>query len=137
MDRSEFYRPPADLDHSAHPVTWLRIKLLAKRATAAGYVDVARRAVDDWDTIARTMGVTEDYHGFYTEAMAGTLTRTIDDMLVEAAPRACRADEAAGGSWSPAADSLIRLLNWAWQVYEEQPDTYHAWEADQIRSLLP
>jgi hypothetical protein len=136
MDRAEFYRGPEELQKSAHPVTWLRIQFLAERAIAAGYSAVAQRMTDDWQVVAQTLGVVEDYHGFYTPAVADHLSRTIDDMLEEAAPRQCTDDEAHGQSWSVRTDSMIRLLNWAWQVYETQPNAYDAWEAAQIRLLL-
>jgi hypothetical protein len=101
LDRGEFHRQPADLYGSAHPVTWLRIKSLTVRAAAAGHTEQAQRIATEWDTVARALGVAEDYHGVYGQPLEEAVARSIDDMLIEAAPRACTDDEAAGEAWSP------------------------------------
>lgn len=136
MSQGDFYRESDDLIGSAHPVTWLRVKFLVQRATAAGYADVAAQVACDWDEAARIMGVQEDYHGFYHPSFARIVERTIDDMLTETAPRPCSTEEAAGMNWNPATDAPVRLLNWAWQEYLADPATYPAWEGDHIPLLL-
>ncbi len=136
MSPGDFYRESEDLIGSTHPVTWLRVKFLVKRATAAGYGDVAAQVARDWAEAARIMGVQEDYHGFYHPALARIVEQAIDDMLTETEPRPCSPEEAAGTCWNPATDSPVRLLNWAWQAYLAHPASYPAWEADYIALLL-
>jgi hypothetical protein len=137
LDHSDFYRPPEKLRLSAHPLTWLRVRLLADRAAASGFSKLGWQVVDEWRSVAQILGVREDYHGFYHEAIAPLLSRTITDMLVEAGPREYTEVEAAGGGWIPATDSPIRLLNWAWQVYSGDPAGYSTWEAEQITKFVP
>jgi hypothetical protein len=136
MDRSNFYREQRALRGSAHPVTWLRMKFLATRAVACGYIDAAREVAEDWAAIAGSLNVQEDYHGFYDVGLAAVVERTIDDMLTVASPRACTAEEAAGGRWSAENDTPVRLFNSAWQVYRTTPDTYGSWETAQVEALL-
>jgi hypothetical protein len=68
VDRGDFYREPYDLRFSTHPVKWLRMKLLIERAKGAGFAEVARDAEGEWKTVATTMAVSEDYHGFYDKS---------------------------------------------------------------------
>jgi hypothetical protein len=82
------------------------------------------------------MGIVEDYHGFYHERLHNSVKQTIEDMLVETAPRPYTPEEAAGGGWDSGVDSPVRLLNWAWQRYLANPDGYPALEADLIREFL-
>ncbi|MBI4322046.1 MAG: hypothetical protein HY675_26435 [Chloroflexi bacterium] len=136
MDRGDFYRHPQDLRMSDHPVTWLRVRFLVERACAAGFSELSKRIETEWRKVAKIMGVDEDYHGFYDEAMAPTIKRIVDDMLIEAAPRRCTDVEATGGEWNSEADSFVRLLNWAWQVYGVSPEEYASWESMQLELLL-
>jgi hypothetical protein len=75
-------------------------------------------------------------HGFYQDGLADLIRHTIDDMLVEASPRAHTAGEAQGGEWTAGADSPGHLINLAWQVYHADAASYPSWEADQIAALL-
>ncbi len=136
MQRGDFYRQPSDLEHSNHPVTWLRVRLLASRARQAGFVDLAERVEGEWSLIARTMGVVADYHGFYDDAPEDSITQTVADMLTEAAPRQCTGPEALGVGWdnSPPAISAS-LFNQAWQVYRHDPRAYDAWETKALAAL--
>jgi hypothetical protein len=136
MDSGDFYQLPQELVRSAHPVTWLRVRFLTRRATAAGFHNLAQRIEHEWGEVARIMGIVEDYHGFYHEELADLVLRTIEDMLTEVQPRAFTDHEVAGGDWHPASDSPVRLLNLAWQKYWAAPEHYGAWEADQIAALL-
>jgi hypothetical protein len=135
LDEADFYRQPDEL-RSSHPVTWLRVRFLAGRATLAGFPELARAAEEEWHTVAQALRVVEDYHGFYADTLEDAVTRIIDDMLTETGPRTFLAAEAAGGDWSPQADTLVRLFNWAWQIYAADPERYPAWEAAQIALLL-
>lgn len=136
MDRGDFYRYPQDLEMSDHPVTWLRVRFLAERASFAGFSDLAGTIEEEWRKVGEVMGVDEDYHGFYVDAMAPAVKRIIDDMLVEAAPRECTSNDAAGSEWDSSAGSLVGLLNRAWQVYGASLEEYAGWESGQIALLL-
>lgn len=136
MQRGDFYRGSIDLQYSDHPVTWLRVRLLAERTRAVGFGDLAHDMEGEWDLVARTMGVVEDYHGFYDPAFRTALSRTIDDMLVETQPRQCSGPEASGEGWGEQPGLLLSLFNQAWKVYTENPSTYADWEGEALRRLL-
>jgi hypothetical protein len=136
FNESDFYRPPKNLQLSEHPVTWLRVRFLANRAADAGFSELAESVQERWEMVARIIGVAEDYHGFYHDSLSGVIENTLSCMLTEASPRAFTSAEAAGGGWRPYVDSPIRLLNWAWQVYEAKHDQYAVWEAEQMDLLL-
>lgn len=136
MQQGDFYREPADLQYSTHPVPWLRLRLLAERARTAGLADLAQEVEREWGVVAHTMGVSEDYHGFYDQALSPVLTRTIDDMLTEAGPRVCSRSEAAGEEGSSESPTLVSLLNQAWSRYQGNPAAYSEWEAEAVRQLL-
>ncbi len=135
MHRSEFYRNEQSLAGSTHPVTWLRVQFLARRARDAGFETLADTLVQEWQRIAQVLGVIEDYHGFYHRALESRLIRTLQDMLTEVAPRCYTTEEVTGTGWDPLSDSPIRLLNWAWQQYDSDPETYSTWERDYIAAL--
>ena len=136
MQRGDFYRQPADLEHSEHPVTWLRIRLLVERARANGFDDPASEVERDWNVIASTVGVAEDYHGFYDDALSPVLVKTIDDMLTETEPRVCSQDEASGEGRNVQSDELVGLLNEAWRVYRRSPSAYSEWEEKALGRIL-
>lgn len=136
LERSDLVQSPLDLRHSTHPVTWLRVKLLVERATAAGFLQEARTISNEWTAVAHAMRVTEDYHGYYDSAIGAHATQTVEDMVVETAPRPYTTEESAGGGWQSGADSVVRLLNWAWRQYLEDGGQYPAWEAAVIQRYL-
>lgn len=136
MNSADFVRSRDQLRASRHPITWLRIQFLARRAVREGFDSLARRVTDDWRALASVLNIIEDYHGYYDDAMEPVIERALEDMLTEASPRKYTSDEAAGSDWSPRVDSPVRLLNWAWQIHALQPAAYPAWEADQIERIL-
>ncbi len=136
LERSDLMQSPLDLRRSAHPVTWLRIKLLTERATAAGFSQEAQSISNEWAAVAHAMGIVEDYHGYYDSDIDVLVTRTVEDMVVEAAPRPYTTEEVAGEGWQNGADSVVRLLNWAWQQYLKAPGRYAPWEAEVIQHYL-
>lgn len=136
LAKGDFYRQPDYLNYSEHPTTWLRVRFLSERAAAKGFKHLAEIVENEWRTIAEVMDVIEDYHGFYHEALEEVIRDTIRNMLTETSPRECTDFEAAGGGWSPDSDSLIRLLNWSWQVHISDSSRYSAWEAEHIALLL-
>lgn len=135
-DRGDFYRRPEDLQASKHPVTWLRVRFLAERAGAAGFRDLAESVIDEWTAVAQIMQVKEDYHGFYDKSLSEVVAHTIEDMVVEASPRAFSESDVRCERWSPGADSLVPLFNLAWQMYSQNREAYPAWEAEQIKTLM-
>lgn len=136
FNEADFYRPPKNLQLSDHPVTWLRVHFLTDRAADAGFPKLAKSVQQRWEKVAKTIGMVEDYHGFYHESLSEVIEDTLSCMLTEASPYSFTSVESAGGGWSPCVDSPIRLLNWAWQVYETRPDQYTMWEAEQVDLLL-
>lgn len=135
-DLGNFYREPQDLQYSSHPVTWLRIHYLSKRAQVAGYRNIANEIENQWRMIAKMMNISEDYHGFYDDSLDEIISRTLEDMLVEANPRQFTQTEASGRTWNPSTDSIVRLFNWAWQVYLNDYPNFQDWEEKQIHVLL-
>lgn len=129
LERGDFYRQSTDLEKSSHPVPWLRIKLLVERARESGYQEIAEQVFQEWQELAQTMGVQEDYHGFYDEAIHPILMATINDMLIEANPRPCTREEVNSQGTQDNGTSLIAILNQAWHVYLSEPEKYAAWES--------
>ncbi len=136
LERSDLVQSPLNLRLGTHPVTWLRVKLLTERATAAGFSHEAQSISDEWAAVAHAMGVVEDYHGYYDPVIGELATQGVEAMLVEAAPRPYTAEEAAGEGWQNGTDSVIRLLNWAWQQYFKDPSQYAIWEAEVIQRYI-
>lgn len=136
LAKGDFYRRPEDLKASDHPTTWLRVHFLSELAATRGFGPLAESVENEWRKIAEVMDVAEDHHGFYHEALAGVIRNTIHNMLTETLPRGYTDSEAAGDGWTPNSDSLVRLLNWAWQVHLNDAGQYSAWEAEQIALLL-
>lgn len=139
--RDQYHIRPEELEHRDHPVTWLRIRLLAGRVRRRGFEADARALEDTWDKIATTMGVVEDYYGFYTDEFLPSIQQTIDDMIVEAAPRAFEAHEVSAAELlrvdsASTPSPPVQLLNQAWRKFLDDEDRYTAWEKKAIESLL-
>ena len=64
LGRSEYHVSEEGLARSSHPVTWIRIHLLANRARQMGYDVVATDLEEKWNEVATALGVIEDYYGF-------------------------------------------------------------------------
>lgn len=131
MSRGDFYRDESDLIGSTHPVTWLRIRLLASRARTLNWNEAADRVESEWALTAAAMRITEDYHGFYDERFRGSVEQRLDDMLTEADPHRCTADEASGRAASP-----VGLLNLAWLEFHRDPEKFGAWETARIGDII-
>ena len=139
--RDQYHIRPEELEHRDHPVTWLRIRLLADRVRRMGFEGDARALEDTWDKIATTMGVVEDYYGFYIDEFLPSIRQTIDDMIVEAAPRAFEAHEVSAAELlrvdsASTPSPPVQLLNQAWRKFLDDEDRYTAWEKKAIESLL-
>lgn len=135
MQREDFRIEQEFIMGSTHPVPWLRVQLLAKRAEAEGFVDLAKRVRTTWSETALALGIEEDYYGMYDEILEDDVTQIINDMLVETNPRSYTETELATTS-ANVLTSPIRLLNKAWEMYEAKPDTYLEWEKQVISQYL-
>jgi hypothetical protein len=139
--RDQYHIRPEELEHREHPVTWLRVKLLADRARRMGFETDATTLEETWSTIAATMAVVEDYYGFYTDDFLPSIQQTIDDMIVEAAPRAFKNHEVSAAEllkldFTSTLSSPVQLLNQAWRKFLDDEGGYTAWEKKAIESLL-
>lgn len=133
--RDAFHLPREELELSRHPVTWLRIRLLAERARQMDLVE-ADRLETEWNQIAATMGITEEYFGFYDGRFLPSIRQTIDNMLTEASPYHFSAEDVSPSDWNPEASSLVHLLNRAWSVFLNNPSSYDSWEEQAISTFL-
>lgn len=120
----------------AHPVTWLRIRLLADRARRAGRHHDATSLEGAWDNIGAAMDLTEDYYGFYDDSFLDPVQSTIEDMLTETEPRYFQEHEVTAANPDAAPVSPVQLLNTAWQEFLNNPDGYQPWEKRAIESFL-
>jgi hypothetical protein len=126
----DFYRAPADLGASSHPITWLRVQLLADRAERAGESAVARRLRDEWRTMAYALSIDEDYHGYFVAEAEPVVRSKIEDMLVETDPRAYDAEDLSK-PWQPGC-TVVALCAEAWRMFEANPEEYDRWERKTI-----
>ena len=131
IGQDAYQRSFDDQMHSSHPVTWLRIKVLADRARSLGWTEVADEIEEDWKNIAAMLGIEEDHFGCYDEAFLPDLQKTIDDMLTEADPRRVKSDEI---RYDGPVNSISApaLLNLAWRRLRADSPTYADWEAQAI-----
>ena len=142
LSRSDLYLAPEELERSKHPVTWLRIRLLVRRAEEMGLLEAASQIKQEWAALAGVMQVSEDYHGYYEDVMEEEVHRVISDMLAEANPRQFlpeevdlnSADEVAPGAQSTG--NPVRLLTHAWQAHNLRPDLYAEWERKAIKAYI-
>ncbi len=125
-----------DQMRSDHPVTWLRIRLLAERARALGWQDAADEIEQDWRNIADLLGLQEDYFGCFDEKFLPALNRTIGDMMTEANPRRISAQEVTFDGTIVAKTTPCAVLNSAWRHLEADSRNYASWESQAINAWL-
>ena len=94
LGRSQYH--VEKLAHTSHPLTWIRIQVLADRARQMGYKEIADNLEDEWDEIASALGIVKNYNGFYDPIFLPKIQQKLDDMLTETAPRQFQALEVAG-----------------------------------------
>lgn len=133
---NEYHVPKGALAHSSHPVTWIRIHLLADRADRMGYNVVATDLEEKWNQVATALGVTEDYGGFYDPSFLPVIQQKLDDMLTETSPREFQKPEVSSKESESTFTSLVALLNMAWQKFLDDPDAYREWEENAISCFL-
>jgi hypothetical protein len=133
LQPTDYLRQASDLHGSSHPISWLRIRLLAERAERAGFGGCADTVLRNWREVASLLSISHDYHGFYTDSMKTFLVQTVDDMMVEAAPCQCDPSEAEGIGWENTPVNLVALLNRAWANYLDHPTDFQSWETDVLK----
>lgn len=134
VSRKEYHRQIEDLRFSTHPVTWLRVQLLKRRAAELGYEVLANNMERQWTKIAKALQVKEDYYGFFEGDYLLTIWQTLNDMLTEA------------GAYTYKADGFMKedilttnpvyLMNFAWRKFLEAPQNFPAWEQQAIERFL-
>jgi hypothetical protein len=133
--RDQFLVPKEDLELQGHPVTWLRVRMLATRLRATASDRLADALEQEWDRIAGIMKVSEDYFGFYTEDFLAPVQATLTDMLTEAGPVGL--DHPA--TKAPSVDGYsnpVPVLIESWDHFLASPHTYETWEAKALENLL-
>lgn len=133
---SEYHVSKDELAHRSHPVTWMRIRILANRSRRIGYDVVANDLEEKWNQVAEVLGVTEDYDGYYDPKFLPTIQQKIDDMLTETSPREFQESEVSNPGSESVFASPVVLLNIAWQKFLDDPDNYREWEEEAIISFL-
>ena len=136
LGQDRFNLPSERLEHSQHPVTWLRIRLLAEQARDTGWTAEAENLESEWDTTAKTMSVSEDYYGFYESEFRPLIWNTIADMLTEASPYHFTDHDVAPSEWDPHSSTLVHLLNRAWHIFLRDPTGYGDWERQALQTFF-
>lgn len=138
LGRSHFHIPQDKLARQPHPVSWLRVKILAGTVRQHGYENLAQELEDTWNAIALSMGIIEDYYGYYDDEFLTSIEQTINDMLIEADPYSHSLEQQNLKSsiffcknYNP-----VELLNRAWQKFRDEPSSYNQWEKMIIREII-
>ncbi len=132
IGQDAYRRSYSDQMRNDHPVTWLRIHVLADRAKSLGWDTVSDQIEREWEDIAATWGIAEDYFGCYDEAFLPHLRNTINDMLTEADPRQVTQDEIDYDGPISSATTPPALLNLAWRKLAADSPNYPAWETEAV-----
>jgi hypothetical protein len=136
LDRGNFSLDRLALAYSSHPIIWLRIKFLASRSRSLGHTEMASELESQWSSIADSLGIVEDYFGYFETTWMQKIESVVDDMLTEASPRPCSSQEAlAEKEWSVDASPVL-LLNRAWRTARTSPDTFASWEPSALISFV-
>jgi len=133
--RTEYHCSPDELGLRPHPVTWLRARLLVRRARELGCDTAADAMERQWATIANTLGIAEDYYGFYEDEFLPLIWQTLDDMLVEAEPYHFTEQDLRNEEWDHGF-TVVHLLNQAWHQFQTDMDSYPEWEHQAVFDLL-
>ncbi len=136
LGRSQYQISKEELKNSTHPVTWIRIQLLADRARKMDYNQVADDLEEVWNDVATTLVVTKDFEGFYEQSFLPVIQDKLDDMLTETSPRKFKESEVSNQAAESIFTSPVSLLNMAWQKFFDDPDDYRKWEENAIITFL-
>lgn len=133
--RTEYHCPANMLGLRRHPVAWLRVRLLALQAKRIGCEPLAKEIEQQWGTIAETLGVVEDYYGFYEDSFLPVIMGVLENMLTELGPYHFSLRDLGTEEW--ASDSTpVHLLNQGWREYQNNPQQYQSWESRSIAAFL-
>jgi hypothetical protein len=132
LERGDYSLPREELVGSSHPVLWLRIRFLGSQARRLGLNVIADHCERDWETIANTLGVGEDYYGFFEAEWQTKVEAILSDMLTEADCRLCLQDEVKVQREPTPEESPIVFLNRAWEIFLSNKQDF----ADAERRLL-
>ena len=137
LGRSHFHVSKNRLYYHAHPVSWLRVKILAVRVRQNNHNDLAQELEDTWSAIACEMEITEDYYGYYDNEFLPSIEQTIEDMLIEVEPY-YHSDKQQSDKSSLSHENFnpVELLNRAWQNFRDKPSNYDQWEKVVIQEIL-
>lgn len=136
LGREEFQIPKNSLVLREHPVTWIRIKILANRAKNMSLEKNALELETSWLKIASYLEITEDYFGFYTQDFLTIIQQKIDDMLIEADPNLYKKSEIEEYQEDIGNMSPIKLFNLAWDKFYSDQNSYNSWENKAIGQWL-
>ncbi len=128
LDRDSFLR-------RKHPLTWLRIRLLSERAVTMGHGEVATRLAEEWQSTADELGIEEEFHGTWDEALRADFDKMIDDMLVQAEPPT-GTDEDRTARPRAVPGTVLGLFHAAWATYDADPESYEDWERRAVRRFV-
>jgi len=135
LDRGDFSLDRPALSYSSHPITWLRIKFLVSRARKLGYTEMASELESQWASMAASLGIVEDYFGYFESSWMSKVESVLDDMLTETSPRPCSKEEAlADREWS-SGDTPVFLLNRAWWTARRSPQSFPTWEPSALSTF--
>jgi hypothetical protein len=118
----EFMVPEKYLAKRSHPVSLLRIRFLAERAYKMGLETEAVRLEEEWNEIAKTLDINEDYFGYYELSYKNDITTLLDEMLIEA-------DPVPFGKVGDICNTGVSakyhgLINEAWEQFLRDPENY-------------
>lgn len=136
LGREEFQISKEYLAKREHPVTWIRIKILANRAKDMGLEKIATELEYSWLKIAEHLEITEDYFGFFTQDFITIIQEKIDDMLIETDPCSYEKPEIEESQQDIEKMSPIKLLNLAWDKFYTDQSNYNLWENNAIQKWL-
>ena len=136
LGRRQYQMSKEELENSVHPVSWIRIRLLANRARQIGCDAVATDLEEKWNQIAAALGVIEDYDGFYDPKFLPVIQGKLNDMITETSPREFQESEVSNQESELTFTSPVALLNAAWQKFQDDPENYREWEEYAIARFL-
>lgn len=132
---NQYHVASSNIARRAHPVTWIRVRLLADRMRKMKQVEVAKELEDSWSAIAYSIGVVEDYYGFYEPEFLPFIQQTINEMLIEAEPYIL-ANQPPMDSSNKSVFSPPQLLNQAWSIFLQSPKAFPDWERQAINTFI-
>lgn len=134
--RAVFQQSFEELINSTHPVAWIRARLLVDHSRELGLKEEAQELEYEWNTIAKSLKVSEDYYGFYDDDFLPLINRTLKDMLIEADPNKFKENEISSTEYNLKSSSPVHLLNAAWKKFLGEPKNYQKWEKENISNIL-